>query len=68
MARALQTARDFLLGVRDELRKVTWPDRPQLRNATGVVLAFTFAMAAVVFVIDVVLAKALDVLRGVFGG
>ena len=40
MAETIRSTRDFLGDVRTELEKVTWPDWPQLKNSTGVIIAF----------------------------
>jgi preprotein translocase SecE subunit len=67
MAESKSTARDFLVEVSDELKKVTWPDWPQLKNSTGVILVFMVIMAAIIFAMDWISSGALSALRGVFG-
>ena len=44
--------RDFLSEVVEQVKKVTWPDRAQLQNSTGIIVVFMLAMALVIFGID----------------
>jgi preprotein translocase subunit SecE len=67
MAETKSTARDFLSEVGEELKKVTWPDWPQLKNSTGVILVFVLIMAAIIFGMDWVASSALSAFRGIFG-
>ena len=50
--RGIQT---FLAEVRQEMRKVTWPDRTQLRQATIAILVFVLIIGAVIALMDVAL-------------
>ncbi len=45
---------DFIRGVRSELRRVSWPDREQLRQSTAVVLIIVLTLAAYVAAWDFV--------------
>jgi len=45
----------FLRDVRGEVKKVTWPDRQQLKNATLVIIGFVLVMALIIGVMDIVL-------------
>ena len=45
----------FLRETRDEVKKITWPDRLQLRNATLVILGFVALVAVVIGTMDIVL-------------
>lgn len=45
----------FLDEVRSEVKKVTWPDRQQLKNATLVILAFVAIVALLIGALDIVL-------------
>lgn len=67
MAESKSTARDFLVEVSEELKKVTWPDWPQLKSSTGVILVFMIIVAAIIFAMDQVAAGALGAFRGIFG-
>jgi preprotein translocase subunit SecE len=57
-----QTA-EFLLDVRTELRKVTWPDRAQLRQATIAIVIFVLVIAGFIALLDVILQAVL--VRGI---
>jgi len=52
MAAIVSSARDFFNEVVDEMKKVTWPDWPQLKNATLVILVFVIIVAAIIWVMD----------------
>ena len=45
----------FLGEVRQEMRKVTWPDRTQLRQATIAIIVFVLIIGAVIALIDLAL-------------
>ena len=45
----------FVGEVQGEVKKVTWPDKEQLKNATLVIIGFVFVMAVVIGVMDIVL-------------
>ena len=45
----------FLAEVRQEMRKVTWPDRTQLRQATIAIIVFVLLIGAVIALIDLAL-------------
>ena len=53
-AMAQQTA-VFVGEVNSEIRKVTWPDRQQLKNATGVIILFVVVVAIIIGAMDVIL-------------
>ena len=63
-ARGLKT---FLTECMEELRKVTWPDAEQLRNATFVVILFTIAISIVIWFMDVVVSFVIRSIMGMFG-
>jgi preprotein translocase subunit SecE len=44
--------RDFSMEMVEELKKVTWPDWPQLKNATLVILVFVFIVALIILAMD----------------
>jgi preprotein translocase subunit SecE len=46
---------NFYNGVMAELRKVTWPDRPQVQSATIAIIIFVLFMALVISLLDFVL-------------
>ena len=45
----------FVSDVNAEVRKVTWPDRQQLKNATGVIILFVVIVAILIGLMDVIL-------------
>ena len=59
----LQTARGFVESVRSELRKVTWPTRPELIKATRMVVILSLALGVAIGLLDWVLQ--LILVRGV---
>jgi preprotein translocase SecE subunit len=48
----LQTARDFLDGVQHELKKVTWPTRPELVKATRMVVVMALILGIAIGLTD----------------
>ena len=51
----------------EELQKVTWPDYEQLKNATIVVIAFVFAISAVIWLMDMASRQVIDFIMAIFG-
>jgi preprotein translocase subunit SecE len=47
--------RDFLTGVREELRKVTWPTRDELIKATRMIVVLSIALGILIGLMDWVL-------------
>ena len=68
MADTVRSAAGFLEDVRDELQKVTWPDWPQLKNSTYVIIVFVVVVALLIFVMDFAVNNALELLRSILGG
>jgi preprotein translocase subunit SecE len=54
---------DFLQEVRNEMRKITWPDRQQLRQATIAIIVFVLVIAGFIAILDVILQAVL--VRGI---
>lgn len=48
----LDDLKKFLRGVKSELKKVHWPDRPTIITFTGVVLVTVFFVATLIWVVD----------------
>jgi preprotein translocase subunit SecE len=67
MAETIRSTRDFLGDVRTELEKVTWPDWPQLKNSTGVIIAFVVILAIIIFAMDQVSTIAVQFLDSLLG-
>ncbi len=68
MANLIDTSRDFIGDVQEEMRKVTWPDWPQLKNSTFIIIVFVAIIAAIIFGMDIVVRSGLNVLRSLVGG
>ena len=45
----------FVREARHEMRKVTWPDRPQVRQATIAIIIFVLLIGLVIFLLDLLL-------------
>ena len=45
----------FYHEVQDEMRKVTWPDRAQLKDTTIKIIIFVLFLGAIIGVIDLIL-------------
>ena len=54
MAQWPQQTRTYVEGLRDEMRRVTWPSWKQVRATTIVVIVAVFAFAAYFYLVDVV--------------
>jgi preprotein translocase subunit SecE len=67
VAERIKDARTFVEECWTELQKVTWPDWDQLKNATLVVLAFTVAIAMIIWMMDVVIRTIVGYIMGMFG-
>lgn len=52
----------FFKEVGNEMKKVSWPDKTQLQEATIVTIVFCFIVTVYTFVIDFVFQSAVDVL------
>ena len=59
--------RTYIAEVVIELQKVTWPDWDQLRSATLVVLAFTIAVSAIIWLMDKAASWVIGLIMGIFG-
>jgi preprotein translocase subunit SecE len=44
--------RDFLVGVREEMRKVTWPTREELIKATRMIVILSIVLGVVIGLMD----------------
>ncbi len=68
MVGILKNLQKFTEEVQVEMRRVTWPDREQLRNATAVILVFVLVMAAIIGLMDTVFAGLVRLIVRTFGG
>lgn len=58
----LDELKKFLRGVRSELKKVHWPDRPTIITFTGVVLVTVLFVAMLIWVVDTGLGSLLELI------
>ena len=49
------STREFLVGVREELRKVTWPTRDELAKATRMIIVLSIVLGFTIGLLDYVL-------------
>lgn len=69
MAETSRTSpKDFLVEVNEQVRKVTWPDREQLKSSTGVIIVFMLLVAAVIFGMDLGVRAVLRLIQSLFAG
>ena len=66
MANIVQKTRDYTTEVVDEMKKVTWPDWPQLRSATWVIILFVLIVSGIIFTMDVVVRAVLGLIMNLF--
>jgi preprotein translocase subunit SecE len=66
MANAIVRVRDFTTETIDELKKVTWPDFPQLKNATFVILVFIIIVSLIIWVMDLGVRTVVNVILDLF--
>ena len=60
----MQRLRRFIDESWSELKKVTWPTRPQVRNLTILVLAVSLAVGLYITVFDFIFTEAIRLLSG----
>lgn len=68
MAGILKKTQKFTEDVQVEMRRVTWPDREQLRNATAVILVFVIILALIIGAMDSLFAGIIRFIVRTFGG
>ena len=64
---ALSRTWTFLEECWAELQRVTWPDWPQLKNATLIVIVFCLMISLIIWLMDLVLRWVMDGIMGIFG-
>jgi preprotein translocase subunit SecE len=62
----LAQSREFISQTVDELKKVTWPDFPQLKNATLVIIVFVVIVALIIWVMDLSVRGIMNIIMDVF--
>ena len=68
MAGILKKTQTFVEEVQVEMKRVTWPDREQLRNATFVVLVFVVILAIIIGAMDTFFSWLVRTIVGAFSG
>jgi preprotein translocase subunit SecE len=68
MANAIVRVRDFTTEVVEELKKVTWPDFPQLKNATIVILIFIVIVSFIIWMMDLGVRAVVNTILDLFAG
>jgi preprotein translocase subunit SecE len=63
----LRRLKQFLTEVWSELKKTTWPGRQEVYGTTVVVIVTVIICAAYLWVVDIVLSRAMNYVFGVFG-
>lgn len=66
MAAVIARTRQFLAEVTEEMKKVTWPDRDQIRNATFVIIVFVLIVSAIIWVMDLGVRNLLSMVINLF--
>jgi preprotein translocase subunit SecE len=62
------TALDFFREVNEQVRKVTWPDRAQLKESTGVIAVFVLTVALIIYGMDYAVRVVLELVTSLFSG
>ncbi len=65
--KAMGKIRDFLNGVRSELRRVAWPDRKLITKATISVIIFSLVVGVYLWVLDLAFTKLLSLIFALRG-
>ncbi len=65
---ALKGTQNFAEEVQAQMRRVTWPDRDQVRSATIGILIFVLILSAVIGAMDAVFAAFIRFVVNTFGG
>jgi preprotein translocase subunit SecE len=68
LAGILKRTQTFVEEVQVEMRRVTWPDREQLRNATVVIVIFVLILAFIIGAMDAVFSWLVRTIVDVFSG
>jgi len=64
----IKSVQKFAEDVQAEMRRVTWPDMDQLRNATGVILLFVVVLAIIIGAMDSIFSLLVRSIVRVFSG
>jgi preprotein translocase subunit SecE len=66
MSSIVSRTRDYTEQVVEEIKKVTWPDWPQLKNSTLVVMVFVVIVSLIIFTMDVIVRNMLGFIINLF--
>ena len=66
MASVIERTRSFTAEVVEEIKKVTWPDWPQLKNSTFVILVFVIIVSAIIWLMDLMVRGVMNVIMDLF--
>lgn len=58
--------RDFVGEVAEELKKVTWPDYQQLKNATLVIIVFVIIVSLIILAMDATVRGLMNLIMSIF--
>jgi preprotein translocase subunit SecE len=64
----IRDVQQFAEDVQAEMRRVTWPDWEQLRNATLVILVFVLILAGIIGAMDGIFSFVVRNIVRIFGG
>ena len=64
----MKEVQQFVEDVQMEMKRVTWPDREQLRNATAVILVFCIIIAIIIGLMDTLFSWFIRTFVGVLSG
>ncbi|MEX2530981.1 MAG: preprotein translocase subunit SecE [Gemmatimonadota bacterium] len=67
MVTQIKRTNEFIQECWVELQRVTWPDWPQLKNATLVVVVFCLLVSLTIWVMDLTSRFLIDLIMGIFG-
>lgn len=56
----MEKIKEFLEGVRREMKKVSWPSQRELVDNTIIVMVFTILLSAFIFVVDQIYSTILE--------
>jgi preprotein translocase SecE subunit len=68
MASIIDRTRVFAAEVAGEVKKVTWPDWPQLKNWTFVVIVFVLVVSVIIWLMDLSVRGVLSLIMNLFTG
>jgi len=56
----IKKLQDFFIGVRFEMKKVSWPSWEELRGSTMVVFGLTLILGIFLFIVDLILSRIIN--------